>query len=115
MVSPLIEVVAKQPVDGSVQHYLSITTNSKNQEIVPAPLSVPLSDLFLQTDDSDKVDIQGYIFQHRAFESEDDKEPEKLLKAGAAFMECSMPSSKDWHYLLQSSVRGECRFERLGS
>jgi len=59
MVTPLIKAVAKQPVDGSVQHSLSITTNSKNQEIVLAPLSVPLSEVFLQTDDSDKRDIQG--------------------------------------------------------
>ena len=44
-------------------------------------------------------DIQGYFFQNRAFESEDDKEPEKLLKAGAAFMEVSFPLAKDWHYL----------------
>ena len=98
--SPLIEAFAKQPVKGSVQHSLSSTTNSKNQEIVLAPLSVPLSEVFfLQTDDSDKRDIQGYIFQHRAFESEDDKEPEKVLKAGAAFMDISCPSAEDWHYL----------------
>ena len=50
--------------------------------------------------DSDKADIQGYIFQNRAFQSQGDKDTEKLLKAGAAFMECSLPSSKDWHYLL---------------
>ena len=62
-------------------------------------MSVPLSEVFLQTDDSDKRDIQGYIFQNRAFESEDNKEVEKLLKAGAAFMEISLPSAKDWHSL----------------
>jgi len=99
MVSPLIKAVAKEPVEGSVQHILSITTNSKNQAIVLAPLCVPLSEIFIQTDDSDKGDIQGYIFQSRAFESEDDKEPEKLLKAGAAFMDLSLPSAKDWHSL----------------
>ena len=70
-----------------------------NQDIVLAPLSVPLSKVFLQTDDSDKRDIQDYIFQNRAFESEDNKEPEKLLKAGAAFMEISIPLAKDLHYL----------------
>ena len=74
MSSPSIQVVAKQPVDGSVQHYLSINTNSKNQEIVLAPLSVPLSDKFLQTASSDKAEIQGFIFQDRAFESEDNKD-----------------------------------------
>ena len=99
MVSPSIEVVEQQLANGSVQLYLSITTNSKNQDIVSAPLSVPLSDLFLQTADFDKADLQGYIFQNCAFESDDDKDTEKLLKAGAAFMECSLPSSKDWHYL----------------
>ena len=99
MVTSLIKAVAKQPVEGSVQHSLAIIANSKNQEIVLAPLSIPLSEVFLHTDDSDKQDIQGYIFQNRAFESEDDKEPEKLLKAGAAFMEISILSAKDWHYL----------------
>ena len=99
MVTPLIKAVVKQPVEGSVQHILSITTNSKNQDIVLAPLSVPLSEVFLQTDDSYKRDIQGYIFQNQAFESEDNKEVEKLLKAGAAFMEFSLPASKDWHHL----------------
>ena len=59
--SPSIEVVAKQPVDRSVQHYLSINSNSKNQEIVSASLSVPLSDLLLQTANSDKAKSMVYF------------------------------------------------------
>jgi hypothetical protein len=47
--------------------YLDILTNSKNQEIVPAPLAIPLSDIFLQTFDSYKEEIQGFSFQDRAF------------------------------------------------
>ena len=63
--SPSIEVVAKQPVDRSVQHYLSINSNSKNQEIVSAPLSVPLSDLLLQTANSDKAKSMVYFLGSR--------------------------------------------------
>ena len=48
MVSPLIEVVEQQPIDGSVQLYLSINTNSKNQEIVSAPLFVPFRICFFR-------------------------------------------------------------------
>ena len=70
--------------------------------------------MFLQTDDSTKADIQGYIFQHRAFELEDDKEPEKLLKAGAAFMEVSLPSSKDWHYLFSQVCKESADLNDLG-
>ena len=114
MVTPLIEAVAKQPIEGSVQHSLSITTNIKKQEIVLAPLSLPPSEVFLQTDDSDKRDIQGYIFQNCAFESEDDKEPEKLLKAGATFIEISLPLSKDWHYLFSQVCEESAELNDLG-
>ena len=98
--SHLIDAVAKKPVNDSIQHYLSINTDSKNQEVVPAPLPVPLSDLFLQAGNSYKEEIYGFIFQDGAFESEKDKDIEKHLKNGTHLMEVSYPlSNKDLHYL----------------
>ena len=90
------------------------TARRKSQDFIPAPFSDPLSDLFLQTNYSDKADIQGYIFQHRAFELEDDKEPEKLLKAGATFIEISLPLSKDWHYLFSQVCEESAELNDLG-
>ena len=62
---------------------LSVNTNSTNQAIVLCPASVRLADLFLQINDTSKSEIRGCEFKDRAFESEDDKEVEKLVKTGA--------------------------------
>ena len=99
LLSPLVAVEEPKVKVESNKFYLDILTNSKNQEIVPAPLAIPLSEIFLQTPDSEKEEIQGFSFQDRAFESEDDKVVEKNLKLGIRLLETSFPTSKDWFNL----------------
>ena len=95
----MIDAVAKKAADDFIKHYLSIKTRTKNQEIVPAPPPFPLLDLFLQIGNSYKEEIQGFVFQDRAFESEEDKDIEKHLKSHVRIMERSYPSPKNWNKL----------------
>ena len=78
------------------EHRLSITTDSTNQAIVLCPVSVRLTNLFLQIDDTFKSKIHGCDFKDHAFECEDNKEVKTLLKAGAIIVENSNPGSNEW-------------------
>ena len=97
------ETMVQAPSD---EYRLSVNTNSINEAIVLCPISIRLTDLFLQIDDTSKSEIRGYEFKDRAFESEDDKEVETLLKTGAMLLDKSNPGPKVW-YDLFSQVFGE--------
>ena len=104
------EKPAPKPTSNDFMSYLDITTNHRNEEIVPTPLCVPLSQIFGQLTKSAKEETQGYVFNDRSFESEDDKSIDGHLKRGARLIENANPTPKEWLHLF-TKVFTEAEFE----
>jgi hypothetical protein len=86
------------------QHHFRFITNSNDQHVLLAPLSVPLSELFTNIDKSYREVIQSYCFNDRALEMDDDKELDIFMKRGAKMMNLDHePDPQDWFTLFENA------------
>jgi hypothetical protein len=86
------------------QHHFELITNSNDQHILLAPLSIPLSELFTNIDTSFREVIQSYCFNDRTLERDDDKELDIFMKRGAKMMNLDHdPDPQDWFTLFENA------------
>jgi hypothetical protein len=92
--------------DDETNRHFGLVVNSADQHVLRAPLSVPLTSLFSRLHSSWREQTQGFEFIDRAFEMEDDKEIDVLLKRFSKIMDSENDTEQDsnsWFNLFRQS------------
>jgi hypothetical protein len=88
--------------EDKLQHF-GITINDQDEHVLLAPLSVPLTEVFLALHKGHREAIQPYTLIDRSSGMEEDKEIDLRIKRGFKMLKLNDPSTEDWHKLFASS------------
>jgi hypothetical protein len=84
-------------------HHFGITINDQDEHVLLAPLSVPLTEVFLTHNKRYREAIQPYSFIDRSSGMEEDKEIDLRIKRGFKMLKLNDPSTEDWYKLFALS------------